>query len=637
VHAGITDPLEWGPSGELAVAIQRRMRCGPCYIEFADECPREFACLTGLRPRDVFAACHRLLAARAPDAHREDEGEIYSAEIKGAGETHLRGEVFALREGSPPAAARHGDARIAAAEALSLLPLNSKTLHPQGYIETVAVGDGAVWIMGWMEPGHAPEFPAVIVELRRGGGRHPAIVSVADYKRADLPPGGLGIIGVVDCQWQPTIQDGLLDEISLFFGDKGQSYLRCHQPIRLLTIAQLAAEYQGLQNRGLTGPQSPAIQRALGALENWAPTQAGDAWMAAETSVDRILLVPGLGCFIEGWVLSPLRRVENFRLRIGGVVMALPPQTLSWKPRPDLVAAYPASEAMASRAGFVGLFESGEEPTEFAEPVLKILFEGGASVNWPIPPKVFRRLGQSARLEDVGRFFPALEEEAFFPSFAKAASRTERALVLPPVPVQVARAERAIIIVLAQERCDLFLAFSQTAQHARGAGGGWGVAFLTSAGASRSDALWQFRAFTRDCPAVAASLLTIAEPSHAFALLPDVLAAVGAKSFLFVGDGVFLTEAGWAAVPQALNPARGSPMLFGDAGDRIGARCFAWSAARFARWSARSPAYLGGIHGDNGLAAESPVLLPGAAWCSRPVFRSSLEAAINRTLEAYRQ
>jgi len=40
--------------------------CGPCYLEFASDCPRSMACLTGIAPRDVLAACRRLLALRPP-------------------------------------------------------------------------------------------------------------------------------------------------------------------------------------------------------------------------------------------------------------------------------------------------------------------------------------------------------------------------------------------------------------------------------------------------------------------------------------------------------------------------------------------------------------------------------------------
>ena len=242
--------------------------------------------------------------------------------------------------------------------------------------------------------------------------------------------------------------------------------------------------------------------------------------------------------------------------------MALQPHTLTWKPRPDLVDAYPASEAMASRAGFVGLFESDQEPGDYAEPLLKIVFEGGASVNWRVPPKVFRKLGQSARLEDARSFFPALEEEPFFPAFAHAAARAGRALIAPAVPVQVAAAPAALVFVLPRERCDMFLVFESVARHCRMPGSPPGVVFLAPAGDGRSDAMWLFREFVRDLPGTAGSLMTIGEPAHGLTLLADILAMVGASRFAFIADGVFLTEAGWEGGAHAPGDRPGGAGVF---------------------------------------------------------------------------
>ena len=64
VHTGIVSAREWGPVGPMAVALQRDMSCSPCYLEKASLCPRGLACLTGLSPGDVYAACERMLAPR---------------------------------------------------------------------------------------------------------------------------------------------------------------------------------------------------------------------------------------------------------------------------------------------------------------------------------------------------------------------------------------------------------------------------------------------------------------------------------------------------------------------------------------------------------------------------------------------
>ena len=63
VHSGVVSAREWGPLGPMAVAVQREMTCGPCYIDKPALCPRGLACLQGLRPGDVFRICEQMLGA----------------------------------------------------------------------------------------------------------------------------------------------------------------------------------------------------------------------------------------------------------------------------------------------------------------------------------------------------------------------------------------------------------------------------------------------------------------------------------------------------------------------------------------------------------------------------------------------
>lgn len=62
VHSGSVDAAEWGPLGPRAVAVRRNVECAPCHLTEAAECPRDLACLNGLRPADVHRVCTRLLA-----------------------------------------------------------------------------------------------------------------------------------------------------------------------------------------------------------------------------------------------------------------------------------------------------------------------------------------------------------------------------------------------------------------------------------------------------------------------------------------------------------------------------------------------------------------------------------------------
>jgi GT2 family glycosyltransferase/ADP-heptose:LPS heptosyltransferase len=61
VHDAVQDARACAAVGPNAVALQRRMHCGPCYIRAVSECPRAMACLSGLLPGQVYRACLRWL------------------------------------------------------------------------------------------------------------------------------------------------------------------------------------------------------------------------------------------------------------------------------------------------------------------------------------------------------------------------------------------------------------------------------------------------------------------------------------------------------------------------------------------------------------------------------------------------
>jgi hypothetical protein len=536
------------------------------------------------------------------------------------------------------------DALRTGANALGERALRPLPENLQGYVETLAVDPaGQVWFMGWMKKGHLQEFSAVIVERRK----YPAALAVMGYGRDDLPQDCCGLVGLISSLWRPS---SATNDLHLFFGNGGRFFLKSHEPLRIVTIGELVSEYEGVRDRCLGDGRAIVLQRMLGSLETWVPTRSVAQSYATQTSVDRILLVPGMGCLVEGWVMSPIKRIEGLRLRVGASVMSADAKNLYWKPRPDLLETFPGNAAMTARAGFVGLFAGDAEPEDFADPMLKIIFQGGHSTNAAIQPGVFRRLGHSATLEDALQFFPALQEEAFFPRFAEAAIRAERAAMNPPVALCLARARRAMVFVLPEDRCDLFLLFEELAEQCRlmAADGkeGFGidaVAFIAASRNNRSDALWLFRDFQSghgEKLGIACSLLVIDDTAQAFALLPDILREIGASRFFFAGAGVFLKPSGWERARQALAAGANDLVFFGieaeafehrDAADGVSARCFAWSVAPFTRWALTAPAFLGGFFRDNGLFQHhaANVVYHNAARAARTSLPTRTQEAVN--------
>ena len=535
----------------------------------------------------------------------------------------------------------------AGAAPLTELGLRPLPENQQGYIETIATDSaGQVWFMGWMKRGHVQEFSAVVVDRRK----YPAAVAVMSYLRDDLPPDCCGVVGLISSPWRPTSAS---HDLHLFFGSNGRFHLRSHDPLRIVTSSELVAEYEGVRERCLGDGRSIALQRMLTALENWLPTRSAGQWYATETSIDRVLLVPGLGCLVEGWVISPMKRIEALRLRVGASVMSAHPDSLYWKPRRDLLGAFPGGERMVERAGFVGLFAGDAEPEDFADPVLKVIFQGGSSANWTVAAKAFRRLGHSASVEDALLFFPALQEEVFFPRFAAASIRAERGAMNPPVPISVTRSRRAMVFVLPEDRSDTFLLFEEVAQQCRKQAAKSGnqveaLAFIAASRSNRSDALWLFREFQtayglpRD---IACSLLVIDDVAQAFDLLPDILRELGANRFFFAGNSVFLNDTGWERVHQALAQGASDLVFFGletdaferrSSGGGVSARCFAWSAGPFARWSLTAPAFMGGFYQDNALrqTAAAQTVHHDAARATRTPIPTRIQEAVNASVYA---
>jgi hypothetical protein len=66
IHSGVVDAAEWGPTGPHAIALQRNMVCGPCYLVKPEECARDMACLKRLEPAVVHEYCEMMLARRVP-------------------------------------------------------------------------------------------------------------------------------------------------------------------------------------------------------------------------------------------------------------------------------------------------------------------------------------------------------------------------------------------------------------------------------------------------------------------------------------------------------------------------------------------------------------------------------------------
>jgi hypothetical protein len=363
----------------------------------------------------------------------------------------------------------------------------------------------------------------------------------------------------------------------------------------------------------------------------------------AECAIDRLLVIPGFGCMMEGWVLSPQQPVVDFRLRLGGAAFTARPDATYRKARPDLLSAFPRAEYLIANAGFVALLTSDAKPAGAGTPIVQLVYADGSTASIELPPTLPRLLGHTATAAEALRFFPSLAAESFFGQFADAVVAAERARRTAPVAVSLNPSRHAFIHVLPDERSDLFLTFEFIAAACR-ENLVDGLTLIAATNTTRAAAPWHLRDLLASHQ-IPASLLTLPDTRQSFAALPDILRVTGVKRFAYVDASLFLPLAAYRRAAEYLRGAARQPLFLGLCPDSFAnpadddvptSRCFAWTTQGFSRWAETAPTFLGGHYRDNLLChtATAANFHRRCVHASVPRADSAIEHAVNSSIYA---
>ena len=498
----------------------------------------------------------------------------------------------------------------AAAEPLQRRPLPARPEATAGFIEAVFCDDGGlVWFIGWIRGAPGFGLPGLLVE----GAKHPAGVAFAGFHRADLPEGATGILGVMQADWVPQDPN---DVAVLHLGEDAGLHVRSVAPLARLSGGEWLARFDALKP-GLTGPAAPALRRLFGATTSWTPDNAPALGVVLEQSVDRVLVIPGFGALVEGWVLSPSRRASGMLLRLGDRVLHADAAAMMVKPRPDLAAVLPGGAMLSGQAGFVTAFRGDVALGDLTAPVLKLVFADGISTNHRIDARALRILGYSAAPEEVLQLFPEPQGERFFPALATALAAELRPRLGQVTAVSIARAPTVLIRALADDREEVLLTFAEAMEQAR-RGLLPAIALLARPGEHRPLIQTLFQTL-ETMPGVAASLFFLGEPELAPYALAEVLARLDAGRFAFFGPGLHPDATAIAAVQAALAgeaplAAFGLPLISGSetlrmaAAGTASAEAFVADTAEAGPWLEALPIRIGGLD-SRVLRLPAPVAL----------------------------
>jgi hypothetical protein len=475
-------------------------------------------------------------------------------------------------------------------------PLRPLPEQVAGYIEALATdAAGMVWLLGWKRRDTAFDCPAVVADRQK----LPAGLALTLFERPDLDERFSGFIGTLHTDWRPSS----VSELHLYLGAEGSAHLGAGKPPKIIPLREFQEQFRQYLGRCHSG-HTAALWRLLTRPELWT-VPAGSVGVPVQAALDEVLLLPGFGALVSGWAISPLKPIIGFALRLGDAICGCDRGTLFFKPRPDLDSVLPGNRRLLERAGFCGVFRGESTADSADEPVLKVLYDDGSATNHAVDPRVVRRLGRSTQLDAATRLYPSLAAENFFGDFARAVLDDARRSIAPLQPHVVNAAPRAVVLVVPEDRSEIFLLFAGVARYVRSHSCRHGVILVCGTAQTRAEVVTMFGELAA-ISAVPCSLFSIEAPGYLPYRLSELLARTRTSGFVFVGRGICLTPAGWSAAAELLDAAEPERTVFEitdpasatyAAGPDAGrsAECFAWSAAAFAQWIGDAPFLLDGF------------------------------------------
>jgi hypothetical protein len=470
------------------------------------------------------------------------------------------------------------------------VPMAQELLRPDdaarvGYIEALCTDDQneqLSWFIGWTSLPGLLDAPIALVDQFKW----PAGVMVATYPRDDLK-NGIGVVGVIHSDWRAHDDS---KPVIYLDADK-KTHLLPIPEMKRITKRALAEHIKSVSVRH-PGRAWDDFLKLLSNKSSWELTPGNVRGVKA--AVDRVLIVPGLGCFVSGWVLSYLQTVRGFALKIGDLVLLQEPSSLSFSPRPDIGKAYPDGAHLASHAGFRAFFWGNIDISAIDSLLLRVGLERDATIH-AIDPASIQRLGHSVSLDALLEMYPSIESASFYPNIVKAIRDDYRARRRHLQIIRHATADSAFVQCLGADRADAILALDSLRTHAtRYLPSDTCLTIVADSAHSRSGLLELISAW-EDSLLARCTLVLMSEMTAVVEALPDILLLCRAKRFVYMGIDHVLTQSGWSIMHDLLTAESREIRLLGLTDQESGMQlpsdgaCFSWMTRDFLHAQRTSP------------------------------------------------
>jgi hypothetical protein len=334
-----------------------------------------------------------------------------------------------------------------------------------------------LWVLGWAKKDIGNALGVLILDRRK----HPGALVMARFQREDLPQEATGFIGLLQSEWQAEIDSKI---VIFVLSSNGNPHLRsigsALRRVDMRAISMIVEAARGSLHEGYFRE----LRGLLSAPESWVPGLARFANVPVDLGIDTIVAIRGVGCLVEGWMLTPTVQVTGFALRAGDTVSPADARCSFRLPRPDLAPAFPRHAALLGDAGFVSFFPV-RDPKALSEGLTLKLHHGDrVSTNHVLSDKDIQWVHRGAGEDALLRCYPAIEYEPFFPALASMLKRNALVSHPPPIAWQHSANAKLLVLCIADTPSECYRVIDQVMQlHDHAADRGFGVALIAQEGA----------------------------------------------------------------------------------------------------------------------------------------------------------
>jgi hypothetical protein len=508
---------------------------------------------------------------------------------------------------------------------------------PGGFIERAFHLGGSLYILvGWAS-GAEPLRASGVVQI---DGRVSVGLWGGRYRRPDLPRDALAFVAAMQCD-VPLPSD--LSEFLLSLHGEETMVVTGTGEAGLESPSDLHEFFESLD-----GNMEAGAHKALTSLlENslaWSLKTNDPAVSGVHAHVDRLFLIPGFGAGVQGWCVSPWRRVTELALRVGKSTFTTVPGGIETYRRDDLRSVNPRPDVLAT-AGISAILTGLFEASDMKDAALRLTLEDGANLIVPIDHGNIRMCRTPADIGAFASLYPGLENESYAAGLAHGFVNWRRQTVSPFRTVSSATARRMIVAAISLDTDRAHLQLKMIARCLNHVPGDVGLTLVFGETSNRGILRSHLPGFNASGKRPLA-VFFVDHPAHVIHSLSRILDVTGCERFVYLGPGFLPQEAALGRLMESVDQEAGKP-VFADAlpaeaddGDgTVSIQAFGWSSKLFSDWIVDAPPMIQGHVADGGLASLPHVkALEARGWLmDDPVENISVELVDLATLSFWRQ